>query len=428
MAKDRTDRFSGKEVGVPEAKMARRTLIEVVTGAAEGLLELTIETGRQVLERLLEEDRSLLCGAAKGKHVAGRERYRYGHDEGVLVLGGRKVRVKKPRVRGVDGREVPLPTYARFSREDPLLARAYEQMVVGVSTRKYGRSLEPLPMESNSTSRSAVSRRFVAQTESQLQDFLSRPLTDEFPVVMIDGLHVEEHVLLVALGIDRDGQKQVLGLWEGSTEHETTCRGLLGSLVERGLKAEQPRLFVLDGAKGLRKAVVRVFGKWAVIARCRKHKLENVVGQVPESKKAWVRKQLQRAYASETAEKAERSLRNLARTLESSHPSAAASIREGLDDTLTIHRLNLNDTLARSLWTTNPIENLNGALRNLIRRVKRWRGGSMILRWGATAALEAEKSFRRIKGYRHMPALISSLAALCSTGNNHKLDIRRKVA
>ena len=297
MAKNRTKRFPKKVAGPVRADTRRKSVVEVVIGARESLYELSIATGLQVVEALLEEDRVDLCGP-KGVHDRDRKMYRGGHDSGVLVLGGRKVRVRKPRVRERNGPEVPLGTYEALSDEDPLQSRAYEQMVVGVSTRKYDRSLEPLPegTKSYGTSKSEVSRNFVARTEAQLTAFLGRSLEQwDLPVLMLDGIHFGDHVLLVALGIDRTGQKHVLGVREGTTESEAVCRGLLSDLVDRGLIVERARLFVVDGSKGLRKAIHRVFGAWALIARCRRHKLENVAAHLPKSKGTWVRTSLNKA-------------------------------------------------------------------------------------------------------------------------------------
>jgi transposase-like protein len=428
MAKHRTNSSEGQAAGPREGQEGqgpRKTLLEVVVGAAESLFQLSIETGRQVLEKLLEQDRVDLCGA-KGEHNARRKRYRHGHDDsGSVVLGGRKVAVRKPRVRQVGGGEVALPTYEQFSQEDPLLTRVYEQMMVGVSTRKYERSLErlPEPLESRATSKSEVSRNFIARTGAQLAEFLGRPLEDlDLPVVMIDGVHLAERVLLVALGIDRDGYKHVLGMWEGTTEQESTCRGLLRGLIERGLEVERPRLFVIDGAKGVRKAIFGVFGSWALVARCRQHKIENVLGHVPDRIKVWVRAKLQRAYNSETEAKAKARLHELADSLQEQYPSAANSVLEGLDETLTVLRLGVGPTLARTLRTTNAIENLNGTFRHVTRRVKHWRSGKMVLRWGASAALEAERKFHRVKGYREIPGLLASLGALCPANKDAALD------
>ena len=405
-------------------------MFEVVIGAKESLFHLGIDTGLQVLKALLEDDRTQLCGP-KGTHDPSRSAYRGGHDEGTLVLAGRKVRVAKPRVHEKDGRELVLPTWDQYSKEDPLAGRMYEQMILGVSTRKYGRSLEALPaeVETLGTSKSEVSRTFVARTEAQLAEFLQRPLGDlDLPVIMLDGFHVDDHVLLVALGIDREGRKHVLGLWEGSTESEEVCRSLLSELVGRGLRVEQARLFVIDGGKGLRKAIRGVFGAWALIARCRVHKMRNVAEHLPKGKQAWVRTQMRQAYKSGSVEEAKRRLLQLAVSLQEAYPSAASSLREGLDETLTVLKLNVGATLSGTLSSTNAIENLNGSVRDVIKRVKRWRGGKMAMRWVASGLLEAERKFHRVKGYREMAALTSSLEALCPALQNRTLDTKEKAA
>lgn len=216
-------------------------------------------------------------------------------------------------------------------------------------------------------------------------------------------------MLVTALRIDSTGKKQVLGVREGSTENEEICAELLRSLVERGLGIERARLFVVDGGKGIRKAIRAVFGVWALIHRCRVHKMRNVVEHLPESKRTWARSELRRAWTSETAAAAERKLRGLAKQLDSSHPGAAASVREGLEETLTLIELGVRGRLLETLCSTNPIENLQGLLKQVTRNVKRWRGGSLVLRWGVTGLIEAEKRFRRGKGYREFPQLLAAL-------------------
>lgn len=430
MGKHRRRENQGKEAGLIEGKTTRKSVVEVVIGARDSLFQLGIDTGLQVLQAMLEEDRSHLVGP-KGTHDPSRGAYRGGHDEGTLVLAGRKVRVRKPRVHEKDGRELRLPTWEKFSTEDPLAERMCEQMILGVSTRKYGRSLEPLPaeVEALGTSKSEVSRTFVARTQAELSKFLQRPLADlDLPVILLDGIHVGDHVLLVALGIDIAGYKHVLGLWEGTTESEETCRSLFSELVGRGLKVERARLFVIDGGKGLRKAIRKVFGAWALIARCRVHKMRNVAGQLPRGKQTWVRMQMRQAYKSRSSEEAKRRMLQLAVSLEENYPSAANSLREGLDETLTVLDLNVGLTLTRTLSSTNPIENLNGSIRRISKRVKHWRGGSMAMRWVASALLEAEKTFRRVKGYGEMSRLVSSLNALCPASRTHTIDTEEKVA
>jgi transposase-like protein len=329
------------------------------------------------------------------------------------VLGGRRVTVQRPRVRSKKG-EVPLPSWERLAAEDPLHARAVEQMVLGVATRKYARSLEPLPAETKSrgTSKSAVSRRFVAATEKTLADWLGRSLSGlSLAALMLDGIVCGEHTVLVALGIDEGGQKHVLGLWEGATENAVACTALLASLAERGLDVNRTMLVVIDGAKALAKAVRDTFGNRALIQRCQVHKKRNVLEHLPERMRATTGATISTAYGCRDSERALSMLTKLARQLERKHPSAAASLREGLSETLTIISLKLDDALARTLATTNPIENLNGVLRRIHHNVKRWRDGTMVLRWVAVGLHEAMKGFRRLKGHEGMPKLVAALRA-----------------
>lgn len=318
-------------------------------------------------------------------------------------MGGRRVQVRRPRARTVDGNEVELPSWAAFAAEDPLRERAVEQMLVGVSTRRYARSLEPLPddLVARGTSRSAVSRRFVAATEKQMAEWLGRDLgAINLVVLMIDGVYIEEHVLLVALGIDSDGQKHVLGVREGATENAASCTALITDMRERGLRTDRSVLAVIDGSKALAKAIRDVYGARGLIQRCQAHKSRNVLDQLPEDARPSVRQALRDAYGSADVGRAKKLLTNLARRLRDQHPGAAASLDEGLDETLTVKRLGLPSKLERQLSTTNAIENLMRAVRQLTRRVKRWRGGRMILRWTVTAVADAAHRFRRVTGAR----------------------------
>lgn len=385
----------------------------MLIGAGYNLRQMVLNVGFEVLMRLLEEDREALCGPRKKKQMD-RSAYRYGYDQGQVVLGGRKVSVRKPRVRGVEGGEVPLPTWQQMAEEDPLDERVLEQILVGVSTRNYHRSLESMPESTPSVgvSRSSVSRRFVARTKAQVKDFLSSSLADvDLPVVMIDGIQMGDHLLLAALGIENSGTKHVLGVVEGSAESEAVARQLLRNLLDRGLVVERARLFVIDGSRGIRKAIRKVFGHWALIQRCQIHKLRNVLEHLPEAKRAWVRAAIRKAWDQATAAKAKSRLLRLAAQLKEPHPGAAASLREGLEETLTLIELGVQGALYRTLRSTNPIENLNGTLRRVSRNVKRWRSGSMAIRWAVTGLLEAKKRFRRVKGYRDMSQLLSALEA-----------------
>jgi len=375
------------------------------------LFEAVIAAGSAEAMRMLEEQREALCGP-RYKQVDERQAYRHGSCAGSLVMGGRRVTMPRPRARSVEGRELELPLWKQWSQEDPLEQRAMSQMILGVSTRKYARSLEKLPLTvpERGTSRSAVSRRFVAGTKKRLGDLMRRDLSKlDLLVVMIDGVHFDDHVVLAALGITSDGTKHVLGLWEGATENATACKGLLADLASRGMRTDQTVLVVLDGAKALRKAAKDVFGERAVIQRCQEHKKRNVTEQLPESLRTPVRRAMKEAYDCRDSKRALRLLEALAERLDTEHPGAAASLREGLDETLTVIELSLPGRLQQTLRTTNPIDNLFGGVRDRTNRVKRWKGGRMILRWCALAVLEAEKNFRRIRGHAEMPKLVAAL-------------------
>jgi transposase-like protein len=400
-------------VSLTAASTGQITLPRLALNTRQRLREFMLSAGKEAFVREMEDDRTLLCGP-KGEFQTDRRAYRHGHDVGTLVLGGRKVRMPKPRVRSIAGEEMELPHWRLFSREDPLDERVQEQMLVGVSTRKYARSLEELPEEFPQTGvqRSSVSRRFVARTARIVEEFLGRSLEAiDLPVIMLDGVHLGDHVLVVALGIDATGKKQVLGVAEGTTESEEVGKNLLRGLIDRGLRVERARLFVIDGGKGLRKAIRSVFGEWALVQRCQVHKTRNVVEHLPERQRVWVRASLRRAWSAATVGRARDLLRTLAGRLQSDHPGAASSIEEGLDETLTLIRLGLVGALHQSLRSTNPIENLQGSIRRVTRNVKRWKGGSMALRWTVSAVLDAEKSFRRLKGHRDMPRFVAALEA-----------------
>jgi transposase-like protein len=375
------------------------------------LFEFLISSGMKELDRILEEERTQACGP-RYCHQEDRRASRFGYSPGELVLGGRRVAVRRPRARTVDGQEVILPSWWWFSREDPLRERALEPMVLGVTTRKYARSLEAVDdaVRVRGTSRSAVSRRFVAATQAALRAFLQRDLSDlDLGVLRIDGVHLAEHVILAALGIDAQGKKHVLGTWEGSTENATACRELLADLVARGLPTDSPRLVVIDGSKALAKAVREVFGRRARIQRCQVHKKRNVQEHLPEELRRSVGDRITKAYRCGDVAQAKRLLQQLARQLEAAHPSAAASLREGLDETLTVMALRLPQALERTLSSTNVVENLIGTTRRVTRNVKRWRGGAMILRWVVAAVKEAQRHFRRVRGYAGLSQLAVAL-------------------
>ena len=394
-------------------------LMDLLVNTQSELFELAVRSGLKVLETMLEEDRTAICGP-RYAHAPERVASRAGTVASEVVLGGRKVAVRRPRVRA-EGREVPLPTFQTMANTDPLNRRVVEQMLVGVATRRYARSLEPVPatVTSRGTSKSAVSRRFVAKTAAQLAAWQRAPL-DALDLVglLIDGVHVGDHCLIVALGIGADGQKHALGVWDGSTENATVCQGLLANLQGRGLRTDRSLLVILDGSKALRKAVRAIFGDAALVQRCQVHKTRNILEYLSDRQRPWVQAILRRAYQSAEVKTAQRLLLDLARRLEPEYPSAAESVREGLDETLTVLTLNLSPRLRRSFATTNAAESLISRTRHVKRNVKRWRGGQMMLRWVAAGVLEAVKGFRRVKGCADMPTLVAALRA-----RDHQLGI-----
>lgn len=409
MKKSRTARPS---LGVETPATRTLPLVEFLVDTKAELFELMVRSGLRVLDAMLEDDRTALCGP-RYAHQAERTASRAGTVASEVVLGGRKVAIQRPRVRAA-GREVPLPTFQAVAAADPLNRRVVEQMLVGVATRQYARSLEPAPagVVSRGTSKSSVSRRFVAKTTAQLHAWQSAPLDGlDLIALILDGVHIGEHCLVVALGIAADGQKHALGLWEGATENATVCQGLLANLQSRGLRTDRSLLVILDGAKALHKAVRAVFGAAALIQRCQVHKLRNILEYLPERQRAWVQAIVRRAYHHTDVKAATRLLTDLARRLDADYPSAAASVREGLDETLTVLTLQLSPRLQRSLATTNPAESLLSRTRHVKRNVKRWRGGSMMVRWVAAGVLEAVKGFRRLKGHGDMPRLVAALRA-----------------
>ena len=325
-----------------------------------------------------------------------------------------RVGVERPRVRSVDGEhEVALQTYAHFADRDPLTRLVLEQMLAGVSTRRYVRVLEPVGVAveeaAGSTTKSSVSRAFVERTRESLGELMARRLDDvRLAVMMLDGIDLKGRTNIVALGITTDGVKIPLGLWEGSTENATVATALLSDLVERGLDPTQGILFVIDGAKALRKSIRAVFGN-APIQRCIRHKERNVNEHMPERDRPAVKRRLRSAWAEPDHDKALDRLQALAGELERTHPGAAGSLREGLEETVTLTRLGIKGSLKRTLESTNPCESMIECVRRTSRNVKRWQSGEMSLRWTAAGMLEAERQFRKIIGYHDLARLVIAI-------------------
>jgi putative transposase len=396
---------------LPEAVSV--AMAELAGDVQEGLLAMAVGTGLQVMAAMMAGDVEAECGP-RGRHDPNRTATRHGSEDGSVTLGGRRVPVTRPRMRAMDGSgELPVASYELFSRTEVLGRMAMQRMLAGLSTRRYPVGLEPVGRKveasASSTSKSAVSRRFVAATETALADLLAADLNDlDLVALMIDGVHFGEHLCVVALGIGIDGVKHPLGLAEGSTENTSVVTDLLTGLRDRGLDTTHPIFVGIDGGKALRAAVVRVFDH-PVIGRCQLHKLRNVADKLPDHLALTVSKRMRAAYRAESAILAEAQLEALAKELDRTHPGAAASLREGLSETLTVLRLGVSPTLARTLRSTNSIESMISIARNHSVNVKNWQNGNMALRWCAAGMIEAGKQFRRVNGHLHLPALRAAL-------------------
>jgi putative transposase len=402
------------EAVLPER--VREALGQLVGAAKEGLLALSVEVGLGVLRELLEHEVAEVVGP-KGRWNRERRAVRHGHEEGEVTLGGRRVPVKRPRVRTADGEsEVPLSTYDHFADRDQLGDVVLERMLSGVSTRQYRRAQEPvggqIEADARSTSKSAVSRTFVQRTRDQLWKLMNRPLADlRLAVIMLDGIDLRGRTNIVALGITTDGVKLALGLWDGSSENATVAGALLADLVDRGLDVEQGLLFVIDGSKGLRKAIRQVFGNDVPVQRCSQHKQRNVLDHLPERERDAVKARLRRAWKETDYDRALEQLTTLAIELDRDRPGAAASLREGMEETLTVTRLGITGKLKLTLQSTNPCESMISTVRVIHRNVKNWSSGEMCLRWTAAGMLEAETRFRKVEGYRGLATLALKIEA-----------------
>jgi transposase-like protein len=383
-----------------------------------GLLAASVAIGLGVMGELIDAEVTDIAGP-KGRHDNERAAYRHGAEEGNVTLGGRRIPVRRPRVRTVadaDGveREVHLESYDTFASVDLLADHMVASMLAGLSGRRYERALEPVgdavEASSSGTSQSSVSRRFITATAERLAEFRARPLDDQrWLIVFIDGFDFAGHTMIGALGVTADGTKVPLGVVEGSTENATVVRHLITGLRDRGLDASEGVLFVLDGGKALKTAVRDVFGDHAVIARCRVHKERNVMDHLPEAERPWVRRKLRAAWANPNADEAEAALKALAGQLEKVNPDAAASLREGLAETVTVTRLGVTGALLKTVMSTNPVESMIEIVRAHARNVKRWQDGDMRLRWAAAGMVAAATQFRRVKGYRQLPKLAAAL-------------------
>lgn len=383
-------------------------IAEVLAGIKDSLESVAGQAGLLILRALLDDEVDQKVGD-RYEHLSQRAAYRHGHERGYLVFAGRKVPVDRPRVRAVDGKEVPLERYAMFQAAGRLQQAVAQRVVRGVSTRNYAGALDAL-CDGYGVNRSSVSRHWKAVSQKQLKELLERPLGHlDLAAIFIDGIEFHGTLIVAALGLAADGRKHVLGLWQGATENSAVCTALLEDLVDRGLPTDRSYLFVLDGSKALHKGVRRVFGDRAVVQRCIVHKERNVLSYLPDKYQGTVRQRLRAAWSLNDYAKAKAALLKLVDYLGELSVSAQHSLEEGLEETLTLHRLNLPHRLRRSLRTTNSIENCFSSTRHLCRNVRNWQEGEMAARWSATMLLAAERKFRRVTSHLEMPFLLAAL-------------------
>jgi putative transposase len=409
--------MSAATMGLPERLAGRvdEHLARFAAHMTEGLLAASTAVGLEVMDELLELEVTELAGP-KGRHDPARTAKRHGSEQGTVTLGGRRLGVRRPRVRSVGQaeQELRLASYEAFASTDLLAEGIVARMLAGLSTRRYPAGLEPVgeqvAQQAVGTSKSAVSRRFVAATAERLSELLDRRLDDQrWLVVFLDGFSMGEHLLVGALGVTADGTKVPLGVVEGTTENKAVCTRLVADLAERGLDASRGVLFVIDGGKALERAIRAVVGAKALVQRCRRHKERNVTEHLPEAERPLVQRRLRAAWANPDPDQAAAELEQLARSLARQRPGAAASLREGMAETLTVTRLGVGGRLLQTVESTNPVESMIEIVRDHAGRVKRWSSGEMALRWAAAGMLAAQGQFRRVKGYQELPQLALAL-------------------
>jgi putative transposase len=394
---------------VPErAVQISLPMAEVLTSLEQGLGELVRKVGRMFIESVLESEVEQMVGL-RSHRVQSRQAYRWGLEQGSCLIDGQRVPIARPRVRQCGGKELPLGTYQLFQRVSPAEETVWSNIMRGLSMRDYKLVLQQF-MDAYGLEKSTVSERFVEASRKKLEELMSRSLQHvQLCAVLIDGTIFKGQHLIAAIGIDAFGKKLVLGLVQGATENAKVVSGLLDHLAERGLDFTQPRLYLLDGSRALRAAVERHAGEAAFIQRCQVHKIRNILAYVPDTHQHWFKYKLRLAYAHADASDARQALYRLHDELNDLNPSAAASLMEGLEETLTLHELQVHARLRRSLSSTNGIESSFSVVETICRRVKRWQGSDHRLRWVASALLYAETRWNRLHGYRQLPSLLHSL-------------------
>jgi putative transposase len=384
-------------------------MADIVGLLQEGVGNLLRHAGLELMHLVMDEEVKSLAGERHQQHEQ-RRAHRWGTEDGYCVVDGQKVPIKRTRLRSGDNREQRLGSYELFQRAGPLQQGVWDKMMRGLSTRNYGAVVKDF-QSAYGIEKSAVSENFIEASREKVKQLMERPLGElRLCAVLIDGTPFKDRQMIAALGIGCDGRKTVLGIREGATENTAVVSSLLSELVERGLDFSTPRLYILDGGKALHAAVRRHAGEAAFIQRCQVHKKRNVVDHLPDEHKADVRRKLQNAYAMADYADAKRALDSLHRELMDLNPSAARSLEEGMEETLTIHKLRVPDQLRRTLSCTNVIESAFSIVETVCRNVKRWRAGDQIERWVGSGLLVAERQFRKVIGHRQIPLLLSSMA------------------
>ena len=384
-------------------------LADIIGMLQRGVGNLLREAGLALMQTVMEEEVRQLAGERHQQHE-GRRAHRWGKEKGYCVVDGQKVPIRRTRLRTADKREQRLGSYELFQRSGPMQLGVWDKMMRGVSTRNYTAVVKDF-QDAYGIEKSAVSQNFIEASREKVKELMERPLGQlRLCAIVIDGTPFKDRHMIVALGIGCDGRKTVLGLREGATENTAVVSSLLNELVERGVDFSTPRLYILDGGKALAAAVRKHAGEAAFIQRCQVHKKRNVVDHLPEQHRPDVKRKLQNAYAMTEYTDAKRALERLHRELMDLNPSAARSLEEGLEETLTVHKLRLPDQLRRTMCCTNVIESAFSIVETVCRNVKRWRPGDQIERWVGSGLLVAERQFRKVIGHRQIPALVSSMA------------------
>lgn len=384
-------------------------LAEIAQDLRHGVGGFLLKAQLALLMLIMENDAEAITAPRYERGVV-REAQLWGHENGSVVINGQKMPVNRPRVRGPEG-DVKIGSYELFRRDEEQQKRIWEAITRGLTTRGYG----PCVRESEKAfaiEKSAVSEKFVAVSTQKLKELLKRDLSKlRLCALLLDGVEIKQQHLVTALGIDEMGRKTILGFHQGASENQAACDGLFSDLAGRGLNFKELHLNIIDGSKALRAGVRKYCGENSPILRCQLHKRRNITGHFADEEQSGWDRRLANAYDLRAYREAKAALLKIHDDLERVNPSAARSLEEGLEETLTLHRLKVPVELWKTLRSTNVIESAFSIVRVVCRNVKRWRPGNQIERWVGSGLVVAEKQFRRIVGYRVLPGLLAALEA-----------------